>query len=394
MTLELQNTEETHQVLQIISGLSPRFGGPSYSVPRLCAALQATHWRPTLMTVKMGGHTSPGALEFAHAFPSAPLIAPLRASPDLRRGIRLRAPSVSVIHNHGLWLMPNVYAGLEANRAGKPLVVSPRGMLAAEALSFSRHKKAVFWRLLQGPAFSKASAWHATSAQEADEIRRFGIEAPIAIIQNGVDLPDAGASHDGQKRRRTVIFVSRLHPKKGLPSLIEAWGKVSPQRPEWDLVIAGPDEDGHRAQIEKLAHGACGSRIRFMDEVTPRTRDTLYADADLFVLPTLNENFGLAVAEALAAGLPAIVTKGAPWSKLISERCGWWIDHGAAPLESALIEATALPPVERAAMGARGRALMEREYSWSAAARQMAQLYTWLVGEGDKPRFVQTAIAA
>lgn len=309
----------------------------------------------------------------------------MRLSRALSAGLRRSSDHVDVFHNHGLWLFPNVSAGRVAASAAKPLIVSPRGMLAPEALKFSARKKWLFWMLLQRSALAHAAAWHATCLEEAEDIRAFGINSPIAIIPNGVDDASLLATHDPRRKVRTALFLSRIHPKKGLPNLIAAWAGIEGQRPDWELVIAGPDEGGHRAELVKQAADLGANSIRFLEAVYEDEKADRLASADLFVLPTKSENFGVAVAEALAAGLPAIVTKGAPWSGLADHGSGWWIDHGVEPLKAALLDATSLSVEVRNEMGVRGRAWMARDFGWDVIGREMASVYRWVAGSGERP---------
>ena len=380
------------RALHIVPGLDPRDGGPAYSVPRLCSALREAGCGADMLAVgNANTPVTPGLRCFPGFLQRAPILRGLRFSPALRRAGVAEAAQSDVVHAHGLWLMPNVYAGHAAAHAGKPLVISPRGMLAAEALAFSPRKKRLFWHLLQRRAYAGAGVWHATCAQEAGEFRAFGITEPIAIIPNGIDLPEGTALHAERTSQRTLLFMSRLHPKKGLPILLEAWARLAPLRPEWRLVIAGPDEAGHRAELEKTIRARAIPGVSMPGPVSGEAKQALLLNADLFVLPTLNENFGIAVAEALAFGIPAIVTKGAPWQGLDSEACGWWIEHGVEPLLAALLEATALPSSARRDMGLRGREWMARDFGWPAIGRQMAEVYRWLLGEGPQPACVVDA---
>ena len=315
----------------------------------------------------------------------------LKLSLALQAALRKGALSADVVHSHGLWVAPNIYAGQAAAAARISLVVSPRGMLSPGALRFSTIKKQLMWKTWQGPAYRNAAAWHATSASEADEIRAFGITGPIAIIPNGIDLPEQVVAHSPGKVQRTVVFLSRLHPKKGIPSLVEAWARLAPRRPDWRLVIAGPDEGGHRSELEGMVRSKNVPRVVFPGPLYGPAKDALLDEADLFVLPTQSENFGIAVAEALAAGIPAIVTTGAPWQGLATQRCGWWIEQGVEPLQAALQEATALSASERRMMGLRGREWMRRDFAWNAIGRDMRDLYLWLAGEGRCPSTVELA---
>jgi glycosyltransferase involved in cell wall biosynthesis len=378
----------------VIAGLGAHNGGPSYSVPRLARALsdQGSHAEVYTVAENTREPVTPNIFTFRQDCSSLPLISSLRLSRSLSTALQSSADRVDIFHNHGLWLMPNVATGRVAAKTAKPLVVSPRGMLAPEALRFSSLRKRLFWVLLQQPAFAKAAAWHATSHEEAEDIRAFGIDVPIAVIPNGVDTASLVANHDPERKTRTALFLSRIHPKKGLPSLIAAWSDIALQRPSWELVIAGPDEGGHRAEIEKQVKALGAGSIRFVEPLYGAEKARLLASADLFVLPTKSENFGIAVAEALSAGLPAIVTWGAPWSGLIKERCGWWVDHGIHPLKTALLEATALPSEVRRQMGFRGRAWMARDFEWDAIGRDMADVYRWIAGQGARPSCIHTTI--
>lgn len=376
--------------LHVIAGIDPKNGGPSYSVPRLCAALRDEGVNTELIALKEEADHVPQHIElFVQTASGYPVLGRLKLSEPMRAAIVERSRAVSILHSHGLWLAPNVYVGQAAAALGKPLVVSPRGMVSREALRFSSLSKKLMWSALQGPAYSRAAAWHATSTEEAEDIRAFGVKAPIAIIPNGIDIPEERAAHPLGHAPRTLLFLSRIHPKKGLPVLLEAWARLEPLRPEWKLVIAGPDEGGHCAELAGQVRRLGVSRVEFCGAVYGSDKDRLLKDADLFVLPTLSENFGIAVAEALAVGIPAIVTHGAPWSGLDVNRCGWWVEQGVEPLVAGLTEATALSPEERAVMGMRGRDWMARDFGWEAIAKQMKAVYGWLHAAEARPDFVQ-----
>ncbi len=370
--------------------MAPENGGPSYTVRRLSEALIKHDLNALIFTVREANTpASRDIIAFPHGLICLPILKNMRFSPQLYNALTKESASAAVIHSHGLWLMPNVYAGRAAAHAAKPVIVSPRGMLAPSALNFSRTKKMLFWHLLQQRAYAGAAAWHATSNAEADDIRAFGIDAPIAVIPNGIDLPRSTASHDASKACRSILFLSRLHPKKNIPTLIEAWRRLASDRPAWQLLIVGPDEGGHRAELEKQILADNMPRVEILPPVYGEEKERLLTSSDLFILPTLDENFGIAVAEALAAGVPAVVTKGAPWAGLVTERCGWWIDHGIAALEAALRDATALMPSERRVMGLRGRDWMARDFGWDAIGRDMVDVYRWMTGTGEHPSCVR-----
>ncbi len=383
------------RAVHIVAGLDPVYGGPSYSVPRLCGALAAAGAGTALYSVSAagaGGTDKPDKGYRDRRFPwdcaRVPGLRSLRFSSGLWFALYEGAVTADLIHNHGLWLMPNVWAGRVAARAGKPLVVSPRGMLAPAALAFSRHKKRAFWRLLQGPAIRAAACFQATSEQEYEEIRAFGLTQPVAVIPNGIDIAEFSAK-EKTTRDRVVLSLGRIHPKKGLDRLLRAWSRVEAHYPDWRLRIIGPSEAGHEEELRNLAGALRLKRVAIEGPVYGDGKLAAYREAELFVLSSRNENFGLTVAEALAVGMPAISTKGAPWRGLESEGCGWWIEQGVEPLAGALASAMALPREKLEAMGGKGRAWMKRDFSWDKVGREMLQLYCWLCREAELPPSVR-----
>jgi glycosyltransferase involved in cell wall biosynthesis len=382
------------RAVHVAGDLSATSGGPSYSVPRLCESLVAAGVETTLLSVGSSPRAK-GALgdkpyedfRFSTNYDNVPVLRALRVSFDLARALRQRAIASDVVHNHGLWLMPNVEAGWAATRGRKPLVVTPRGMLGAAALAFSRQKKRVFWQLFQGPAIRHAACFHATSEQEYKEIREYRIRIPVAIIPNGIDLPP-GRVGVNCLPQRVMLSLGRIHPKKALDRLLYAWAKVEQDHPDWRLRIIGPSELGYDTELRALAAMLNLARVSIEPPIFSPDKYRVFQEADAFVLSSLNENFGLTVAEALAAGTPAISTKGAPWSGLEAEGCGWWIDHGVEPLAAALRTAMSLPRESLHAMGQRGRAWMARDFRWDAIGQKMAALYAWLAREAERPVFV------
>ena len=317
-------------------------------------------------------------------------VQPLRGAFERLLEERIAATRAAAVHDHGIWLDSNRAAARVADRRSVARIVSPRGMLSEWSLAHRGWRKRIAWRAYQRRDLETADALHATSDLEAEEIRAAGIGVPIAILPNGVELPpEAERDPAPPDRIRRFLFLSRIHPKKGLEALVEAWRAARPAG--WELVIAGPDERGHRAQIERQARGlGADSAIRFRDAVSDDEKWGLYGTADVFVLPTSSENFGAVVAEALASSVPVITTRAAPWSSLVEHGCGWWTEVGVEPLSAAIREAAELPDGDRRAMGARGRRLVAERFAWPVIARRMIDVYHWLAGERAAPDCVRT----
>lgn len=295
--------------------------------------------------------------------------------------------SPDIVHDHGLWLPLHGAVALAARQQGVPLVLSPKGMAMPWALRYKRWKKRLTWWAYQRWIMRQAVLLHATSAAEVEAFRALGLTQPIAMVPYGVDIPGT-LPVPQQNAGRTALFLSRLHPKKGLPVLLDAWATLQPTG--WRLVLVGPDERGHRAALEEQVRTlGLQQNVQFEGPVPDAEKWQWYADADLFILPTYSENFGIVVPEALAAGTPALTTTGAPWQDLETHGCGWWVEPTMGAIQSALGEALACSDQDRAAMGQRGRHLVEEKYTWASVGEQMVAVYEWLLGRRSRPPCVQ-----
>lgn len=319
-------------------------------------------------------------------------IAPTVDNRSFRRSLkRLHQKSpVRLIHDHGLWLPNNHRVAQFSRRYATPRVVSTHGMLEPWAWQYKAWKKRLAWHLFQHHDLRTAHVLHATSAAEAERLQLLLPRQPVAVIPWGIELPpkepESSPRHHGSDSLRQVLFLSRIHPKKGLLDLLEAWRQLPTQG--WQLIIAGPDEQGHQAVIEQRIGELCLTNITFVGAVDSQQKWSYYRQADIFVLPTHSENFGLVIAESLAVGTPVITTTAAPWSDIKTHNCGWWVHSGVSPLVHALQAAMSLEPRELEAMGQRGQALVQEKYTWSRAADQMLQLYSWLLGSKARPEFL------
>ncbi|HBA73208.1 MAG: hypothetical protein A2X82_07520 [Geobacteraceae bacterium GWC2_55_20] len=379
-----------------IAGIASESGGPSRSVPSLAHHL-STHSDINVSLLALSSTTSVSPVaegkDYAiNYFPigwSRPgrLRALFRMRNHLVRKVEEHAGS-SIIHDQGVWMMNNHLAVGVGRKTKTPVIVSLRGMLEPWAMNHKALKKKIAWNLYLKNDLDSVDLIHATSQQEADNFRDLGLQKPVVILPNGVDLPqwrERSPSKDGKK---TILFLSRVHPKKGLLNLVSAWQQAIVAG--WKIIIAGPDEGGHKQEV-MAAINAAGLRdsFEFVGSIDDDAKWKWYFNADLFVLPTFSENFGIVIAEALACGLPVITTTGTPWQELETHNCGWWVDIGVEPLAEALRSAVALSDDERHEMGQRGRKLVADCYSWSKIASDMSCAYSWVLGNGPKPDFIQ-----
>jgi glycosyltransferase involved in cell wall biosynthesis len=386
-------------IIHCIGSLRKSLGGPTRTATALCAELGRLGVSVDLFS-QIGSNI---AQDDGDVIPASDLVRTtlikgyhlpwLRMSYAPSLGASLRECGQqnkhSVFHDHGLWLPNNHTMASVARQCSIPLIISPRGMLEQWAINHQAWKKRLAWNLYQRRDLESATVLHATAEQEAKSFRRLGLRQPIAIIPNGTELPEWRDLTFPKGSPRIMLFLSRIHLKKGLLELVQAWKMVRPKG--WKMLIAGPDEGGHQKIVEAAIHQAgLQDEFEFTGSVEGAEKEALYRSADVFVLPTFSENFGLVVAEALACGVPVITTKGAPWEGLLTHHCGWWIDIGVEPLVAALREATNLPPEILRDMGQRGRAYVEQNFGWPGIAEQMLSVYRWVLEQGDKPDCVMT----
>ena len=285
-----------------------------------------------------------------------------------------------VVHVNCCWLPGCALTVLSAKKRGYKVVLTTHGML--EPWIIRRHywtRKLPALLLYQRRAVSRADCIHATAESERQNLLKLGYNSNIQVIANGIDV-DEIVMKQSWKRRREILFLSRIHVKKGINYLLEAVAQLRNELNGYTIRIAG---EGDAAYINELKQQAnilgISEMICFEGGVYGDKKWELYRNADIFVLPTHSENFGIVVAEALACGTPVITTNGTPWQELTTERCGWWNEIGTAPLVAALRAFLAIDDIALEAMGRRGRALVEHRYSVVAVAAAMKALYSSVI---------------
>lgn len=347
------------KVLHVTQGIDPRSGGPARSVKGICRALDNAGVDVTLCVLH-------GNEEFDN-----------KGGVMVVYGVCPPVNDFDLVHIQTIW-DPALHAVAKACRKAKvPYVVSPRGMLDPWALSVKKWKKRLAMFLYQKCDLKGARAFHVTAALEEKSVRAQGLKQPVIIAPNGVDLPEVMPPKTSGIPK-TAIFLSRLHPGKGLLTLAEAWARVKPQG--WRMKVVGPDSYGHKAEVvAKLEQLGIIDQWEFVDMLDDVEKWKAYRAADLLIHPSVSENFGITIVEGLAAGLPVIATKGTPWSDLVDYKCGWWIDQGVDALAEALQSSLNSPTSILEEMGSNGRKLIEQKYMWSSIANMIASGYSQII---------------
>ena len=380
------------RIVESVPGISEEASGPSYSVVRLCQALIAEGEEVTLAALDLGPLGEAPA--FIRTFPVGSGPRRLGRSPAMLRWLTRanRSGEVDVLHNHGMWQMAAVYPGWVARSGKLKLVTSPRGAFSAFAMREGSSLKRLFWPLLQKPSVKRSVCFHATADAEYRDIRALGFRQPVAVIPNGIDIPATVPANASS--RRTLLYLGRIHRIKGLDRLLRGWRRVQAEFPEWDLSIAGDDlgyygSSGYLNELKMQASSLMVERVRFIGNVSGEQKARVIADCEVLILPSYSENFGVAVAEALAAARPAIVSQGAPWGGLVLNKAGWWPANEDDALVDALRSAMRLSREDLARMGGQGRAWMQAEFSWPRIGAMMSRTYRWIVDGGEVPSWVR-----
>lgn len=385
------------KVVHIVDAMNKNMGGPTFSVAELTQMLIKQDVAVDLFSVDypfLGECVYPKGVQ-TYYFKGNRLGQYCAGINLSLRNKLFQQTHVDLIHHHGIWRYTQIDAKQFAQKNNIPFVLSPRGMLEPWALSYKAFKKNIAWKLWQKKCLDAVTMFHATAETERDSIRRLGFTQPIAVIPNGIQMPLEDKKINQEmleqkfpdlKNKKWLLFMSRIDVKKGIDQLLLVWKDLHQQYPEWQLILAGPENDDYHQVLKKfITQHQLTSCVTFVGMLSGLLKECVLQNAQIFVLPTHSENFGRVIAEALSYQVPVITTKQTPWQDIEQYRCGWWIDDDSRALKKALIEALDLPVDIRKDMGYRGRDLIKTKYSLSASVLHMKQAYQWLLGHDNKP---------
>jgi poly(glycerol-phosphate) alpha-glucosyltransferase len=327
-------------------------------------------------------------------------------SPALEKS--MLASDADVGHTHGLWVYSSVVTLAWHRKTGRPYLISPHGMLDPWAMKNSQWKKKIAWRLFEYEHLRNAQCIRALCDSEAQSIRQLGLKNDIAVIPNGIDLP-SGASFMAapwrgfvEPGKKVLLFLSRIHPKKGPINLLHAWRQLHKQKHEWVLAVAGWDQGGHESELKQLAtqlripwrdiredadlsRGNRAGNLLFLGPQFNAAKDACYHHCDAFVLPSFSEGLPMVVLEAWANSKPVVMTPECNIPEGFSAGAAIKIKTDAASIATGLNTLLGMSAADRLAMGSRARALVEERFTWSRIADQLQSVYQWMLGGGAKP---------
>lgn len=293
---------------------------------------------------------------------------------EFRSFLNIQKPDI--VHINGIWSPQNWAFQKVAQELKIKVVMSPHGMLESWILHHNPLKKKIALFLFQNKAIQKVNLLHATAQMEKDSILKLGYTNPISIIPNGIDLSEVIKTKSlyGSKK---MVFLSRIHPKKGIELLIEAWRSSYTQG--WTLEIAGNGDANYIQSLTESANDLVN--VCFVGSKYGEDKWDFLRSADIMVLPTHSENFGIVVAESLAVGVPVITTRGTPWEDLETYECGWWIELSVLNLKQVLEKVMHIPVAQIKTMGTNGKRLIKEKYDIKVVARNITELYTKLIND-------------
>lgn len=388
------------KVLQTIYDLTALSGGPSTCV---CDIMQGLHdinkgacqsdvlelltVRPADSKTRNLGEGSEWLKEVAYDYKT-----PLRLSKNIREA--LIDSDYDLYHANTLWTDACHSTCVHARKVGKPYILSPHGMLYPTALAISHWKKVVMLKLWFDEDIKKAACLHATCRQEAEHCRAFGYEGPIAVIPNAVVFPEGveakNYQYTDERGRRQIGFLGRLHPIKKVENVLYAIASLKKEQQEQlSFQVMGKYDDRYeqwlKEEVKRLELDDC---VEFVGFVSGQEKYERLSRLAALMVPSVQENFGMIVPEALICGTPVYASLGTPWEELNTCEAGWWKDNDSNVIAGVIQNILSLSDEELLRKGRNGRKLMEEKYEQHKVAAMMKRLYEWIINGGEKPEFV------
>lgn len=360
--------------IHFVQSLEPlQGGGLGVAARQLHQSMGQAGLKSQLFTTRgvSTGEEWPGVMQ-CHRFGPTKLF----FAPSLGQAAAASVQEGVICHGHGLYVYPNLVFGRVARKRAVPLVYHVHGFFEPWILNRSRWKKRTAHWLFENANFRHVRLWRALTLREADQIKAVvGVDAAVVVAPNGIDLePVLPACFPRSTGRKRALFLGRLHPKKGLDLLIHGWAAAGALTKDWELIIAGPDEAGHEAEVRRLVQArGLDDRITLTGSVSGAKKYALIASADLFVLTSYSEGLPMAPLEAMAAGVPVLLTHECNLPEAASENAGWFASADPAAVAVALKAALNADDGELRQRGSAGRSLVGHKFNWKKTVATLCE---------------------
>lgn len=362
-------------------------GGPAFSTYNTMQGLNAIGVETHVLMYEMGVGGKLIGNDVPVHFAKKPIEHSFCYSPYYKGEI-ISCGDFDIYQAQGVWQY-NTYALVDvARKRGKPYIITPRGMLYPQDIAKSKSwfkKMSLKIRLLDD--LNRAACVHVTCEDEMNHCRNLGVTSPIAIVPNPVEIKEyPNAKKDDVFR---LGYLGRISRRKNVEGLIYAWSELGDKvKDNAELLIIGGGDEEYMAFLKKEVARLNLSNVRFTGFISGQEKEDALSSLSVLAMPSEFENFGNVIVEGLVRGIPCIATTGAPWKDLEDYQCGWWVEYNQAAITKAVQSALKTPVEELYVMGVRGKNLMKEKYSIEAVAKQMKEVYEWLLGNHEKPDFV------
>jgi glycosyltransferase involved in cell wall biosynthesis len=378
-------------IAHVVSTFAPEHGGPTHEIGNHCEAQVALGHRVSLYTLygfsgAAGSREMPDGIKhkkYRVWWPSS-----LGFSGGLVRAL-VMDERPDLYHIHGVWHLVQTAACIVANVRKTPSIYHLMGGFTAYELNRKAVKKRLARLLYQDRSFRMADCLHVNGESEAAFLRELGFSRPIVVLPVGTHIPNRGSSPGDVRTdlggRKVLLYLARLHPTKGVDLLLDVWHSQSRNFREWVLVIGGTGASDYVAALKsRAAEMVANGSVVFTGLLSEDEKQKWYECAQVYILPSFQENFGNTVVEALAYGVPVLTTTRTRWAELESRRCGWLFEPNGDALGQALARVLSKTSGDLAGMGRRGIELVHEKYSLQAVVEDLDAVYSWLRG-GPKP---------
>lgn len=359
------------KVLTLITSIDLTYGGPSRSVPMLVKGLAEIGVDITLMTIRsenMNLHALDGTTAKVHILEQNYSVKEMEQF-VIKGGF-------DIIQNQSMWDICYHQMAKIARKYGIPYISTPRGMLEPWSLSQKRWKKKIALALYQMRDLQLSACIHTTADSEAQHIKDLGVKSPCVVVPNGIETEGYPCRTSMEGIKKQVLFLSRIHEKKGIELLIDAWKSLKNEFQEWSLVIVGNGEPSYIDILrERIANSGLNNCVTIKDPVYGNDKVSLYQSSSIFILPSFSENFGMVIAEAMSCGVPVITTKNCPWEFLNDTKTGWCIDLSVEELEQTMREAMSLDDSTLYEKGQQAAQLVRHRFDYKETAKKMSETY-------------------